>query len=219
MRDHNARNVDLRVEAAGAAETLKRAQDRHAALKLELLEAEAAMNRAKVADQEAQASLIGIEDRDEAPLKHRMAKAGEINRKVAANKAAEQALAEAEGAEYRAAKLTLRLAEIDAQKAEELAASKLPVKDLIFTDDGVTYQGAPFSQASQAQQIKITCALAFADRPTIRIIGVPDASLLDDESLETMRKIADAYGAQIFEEVVRTDDPAAIRIEDGKVVE
>jgi DNA repair exonuclease SbcCD ATPase subunit len=219
VRAENAHNADLRREAESAAQTLEFSQERHAELKLKLLEAEMAMKQAHVANSEAQASLIGIEDADEAPIRQRMQDVGETNRKVNANKAAEKAVGAAEEAAKQALKLTARLGEIDAEKAEALAASKLPVKDLSFTDDGVTYQGVPFSQASQAQQIKVSCALAFADRPTIRIITVPDASLLDDESLGTMRKIADAYGAQIFEEMVRTDDPAAIRIEDGVVVE
>lgn len=218
VNETNLENNARRFEAKVAADTLASAQERHARLKQQLVEAEREMKQAYESDAVAKAALIGLEDADESAIIQQIRDAGEINRQVDANEQAAAALEEAEDAANKSLSLTQRLADIEEEKADKLAKSNLPVAGLSFTEDGVTYQGLPFSQASQAQRIKIACALAFADGKPLRVIFVRDASLLDRESLAMMETIAAHYGAQIFMEIVDSKDPAAIRIEDGLVV-
>lgn len=215
----NRRNNDLRYEAKQAGATLESAQEEHAALKLKLAEAERAMKDAYQVDADAKAQLINLEDADEAPVIQQIREAGETNRKVAANAAAGDAIDGAEDAANQALLLTQRLAAINEQKADRLAKSKLGVPGLSFSDDRGYFRDLPLEQASQAQQIKIWASLFFADNPAIRVLFVRDASLLDRKSRATIAQIAEHHKAQFLLEMVESDDPAAIRIENGLVVE
>ncbi len=114
--------------------------------------------------------------------------------------------------------LTFAIEEIDAQKAEGLAAAKFPVDGLGFSEDGVTYQGVPFSQASSAEQIRVSLAMAMASNPELRVIRILDGSLLDDDNLALITGMAADADYQVWiERVGTTADGTAVLIEDGQV--
>ena len=144
--------------------------------------------------------------------------ADEQNRRIEANqrRAEQEARVKTLRADY-AAK-TAALDAIDAEKAAMLAAAKFPVDGLGFGEDGtVTYQGLPLDQASGAQKLRVSMALALAGDPEIRVVLIRDASLLDDDSLALVQQMAEDRGAQVWLERVGTRDPGAIVIEDGGV--
>ena len=116
-----------------------------------------------------------------------------------------------------AAKLTAKLELIAKTKAEGLAAAKFPVDGLGFTEDGVTYQGQPFKQASSAEQIRVSMAMAIALNPALRIIRISDGSLLDSDSLALVEKTAREHNFQIWIEMVEGDHANAFTIIDGEV--
>lgn len=111
---------------------------------------------------------------------------------------------------------------IDARKAQKLEAmqgAKMPISGLSFADGIVMYDGgqgpAPFSQASKAQSIRISTAIAMAMNPAVRIILIEDASLLDDASMAVVKDMARKHGFQIWLEQIHSNDPLAIHIVDG----
>ncbi|TLK56283.1 AAA family ATPase [Glutamicibacter sp. V16R2B1] len=116
-----------------------------------------------------------------------------------------------------AAKLTAKLEQIAKTKADGLAAAKFPVDGLGFTEDGVTYQGQPFKQASSAEQIRVSMAMAIALNPALRIIRISDGSLLDSDSLALVEKTAREHNFQIWIEMVEGDHENAFTIIDGEV--
>jgi len=116
-----------------------------------------------------------------------------------------------------AAKLTAKLEQIAKTKAEGLAAAKFPVDGLGFTEDGVTYQGQPFKQASSAEQIRVSMAMAIALNPALRIIRISDGSLLDSDSLALVEKTAREHNFQIWIEMVEGDHESAFTIIDGEL--
>ncbi|GAA0187954.1 AAA family ATPase [Glutamicibacter creatinolyticus] len=116
-----------------------------------------------------------------------------------------------------AAKLTAKLEQIAKTKAEGLAAAKFPVDGLGFTEDGVTYQGQPFKQASSAEQIRVSMAMAIALNPALRIIRISDGSLLDSDSLALVEKTAREHNFQIWIEMVEGDHENAFTIIEGEV--
>lgn len=119
--------------------------------------------------------------------------------------------------------LTASIEALDAGKAAAMRAAKLPIPDLGFDDDGVTYQGVPFSQASAAEQLRVSIAMAMALNPGLRVLRVTDASLLDATSRALVEQMADTNDYQIWLEVV-ADAPGegngtvSFFIEDGSVV-
>ena len=137
------------------------------------------------------------------------------NRRIAENREAQKALEE----QY--TRLGRAIAAIDNAKAAALAAAAMPVDGLGFDDSGVTFNGVPFQQASSAEQIRVSLAMAMALNPTLRVIRILDGSLLDKFSLAAIAEAAAEHDFQVFLEMVGDSDSAdgaAVVIEDGMVV-
>jgi hypothetical protein len=60
-------------------------------------------------------------------------------------------------------------------------------------------------------------AVALASKPRLRVVLIRDGSLLDDESMELLRKFADDNDVQVWIERVGSNDADALIIEDGEV--
>jgi len=170
--------------------------------------------RARLADVER----VNAEARAEAEAKNEAARVGaaEANRKREANerRAKQAEKVAALRADYQAR--TDAIAAIDAEKAATLAAARFPVDGLGFSEAGaVTLDGLPLEQAGAATRMRVSMALALAGAPEIRVVLIRDASLLDDDSMEIVRAMAEERGAQVWLERVGDRDPGAIVIEDG----
>ncbi|KXP00864.1 AAA family ATPase [Tsukamurella pseudospumae] len=114
---------------------------------------------------------------------------------------------------------TDEIADLDRRRADGLAAAEFPVQGLGFDDGGVTYQGVPFGQASAAEQLRVSVAIAMALNPTVRVIRIADGSLLDADNLALIGEMAADRGYQVWVETVRDRgvDGPGILIEDGQV--
>lgn len=126
-------------------------------------------------------------------------------------------LLDAEGAHYK--KLTAALDQLDANKAKALSEAKMPIEGLAFDEEGVTYQGLPFAQASAAEQLRVSLAMALAMNPDIRVVRITDGSLLDGANMELVAKMAAEAGAQVWLERVSDEGEIGVVIEDGAVKE
>ena len=100
------------------------------------------------------------------------------------------------------------------------SAAEMPVAGLGFDESGVTFGGVPFGQASSAEQIRVSLAMAMALNPTLRVIRIMDGSLLDADSMAAIRAAAEEHDVQVWIEVVGDGDgdPATIVIDDGEIV-
>lgn len=110
-----------------------------------------------------------------------------------------------------------RIADLDRVKAEGLAAAQMPVVGLGFDDEGVTLNGVPFTQASAAERLKVSVAMAMAMNPTVRVICIRDAALLDQDSMAALYRFAAARDFQIWVERVDPQQGVGVIIEDGQV--
>lgn len=108
--------------------------------------------------------------------------------------------------------------EIDARKADALANAVFPVEGLSFGDEGVVFNGIPFSQASASEQIRVSLAMAMALNPRLRVIRILDGSLLDAENMAIITSMAEDQGFQIWIERVGDADGIGFIIEDGEVL-
>jgi len=115
------------------------------------------------------------------------------------------------------ATLTDKITTLDKTKADALAAAAFPVPGLGFDDDGVTFEGIPFSQASSAEQIRVSLAMAMALNPKLRVIRILDGSLLDAENLALIADMATAQDYQVWIERVADASGVGVVIEDGAV--
>lgn len=115
-------------------------------------------------------------------------------------------------------RFTATLDGLDKTRTDALAAATFPVDGLGFDDDGVTYQGVPFSQASSAEQISVSLAMAMALNPKLRVIRILDGSLLDADNLALIAEMAKDNDFQVWIERVSDTSGVGVVIEDGSVI-
>jgi energy-coupling factor transporter ATP-binding protein EcfA2 len=119
--------------------------------------------------------------------------------------------------EEKAEALTAAMAKREADKVAAVAAAKMPVPGLGLADGAVTLDGVPFEQASDAEKLKVSVALAMASNPKLRVVRVRDGSLLDAESLQLLGDMADTFDMQVWIEKVSDGERVGFVIEDGRL--
>ena len=150
-------------------------------------------------------------------LEKKLAEVEGLNTRIRENNAARGLLARKAELRESYESLTVTIDKLDQKRADALAAAKFPVDGLSFGDDGVTLEGIPFSQASSAEQLKVSTALAIAANPTLRVLRILDGSLLDSDSLAIIAGLASEHDYQVWIEVVDESGELGIVIEDGAV--
>jgi len=150
-------------------------------------------------------------------IRNQIANASHINEGIASN--AKRAKLEERVSSLREAHtgLTEVIASIDEEKAAYLAAAKWPLDGLSVGDSGVTFNGVPLEQASQAEQLRVCVALAASSRPDVGVVLVRDGSRLDEDSLRLLLTLVSEAGLQAFVERVGVGDAGAVVIENGSV--
>ena len=146
-----------------------------------------------------------------------IARATESNKKFDLLRQKNEHLAVAAENKEESDKITQRMNAREADKRSKIALAKLPVPGLGFGENEILINDVPFGQASDAEQLQVSIAMAMALNPTIRVIRVRDGSLLDKDSLAMLGKMADKNDYQVWVETVQSDSPAAIVLENGQV--
>lgn len=159
------------------------------------------------------------EPADESALRERLQGIDERNARIRANNAAREKSARIARHAEHYVELSDQIDEIDKTKAEALKRAAFPVPGLGFDADGVTFNGIPFSQASSAEQIRVSLAMAMASHPQLRVIRILDGSLLDDEAMALISDAAAEHDYQVWIERVANGDGVGFIIEDGALAE
>ena len=203
-------------------------EKRIADIQAQLTQAQGQLRAAKMAVMElddtldtAKAERAAMQTKDTTPLRARLASLETDNQKARDNAAKEKAIEAARQKAAAAADLTRQIDALDSQKAKAMADAKFPIAGLSFDESGVRYNGKPFTQASDAEKIRVSIAVYAARKPTLRAMIIRDASLLDDHSLALLDELAEEHALQILLEIVPHGDEkiaeGAIEIVDGTV--
>jgi len=150
-------------------------------------------------------------------LQLQLGNAQTINEAVERRLRREEVAEEAKASEAAARKATEMIEEADARRQELLASADLPIGGLGVDDDGVLLNGQPFSQASAAERLRTSVAMAMAMNPRLRVIRIADASLLDSSNLALISQMAEDKDFQVWLEVVDESKQMGFVIEDGQV--
>ena len=201
------------------SEEIKRLEARLVELRKTLEQITEDGKQARAALDEATAKIAQLEDIDTAPIIERINNADAINQKVRANRQHAETAALVKAKESEADALTKQLEAIEEKKLARIQSAQFPVEGLSLNDAGVTFNGIAFEQASGAEQLRVSVAIAMAANPRLKIMLCRDGSLLDKKSLALLSEIVTDNGYQCWLERVGTDDPCAIVIEDGYVKE
>ena len=187
-------------------------------LRMEIENAEDQIRVTEAALEDTQAELDELPVAcDIAAITERLSGVEERNARIRENNRARQIREEKRRLEKTREEYTAKIEEIDAEKNDALERAIFPIDGLGFDEDGVTYAGIPFSQASSAEQIRIATAMAMAANPRLRVAMIRDGSLLDDETLKGLRQQVTDAGFQLWIERVGDADAGAVIIEDGEV--
>lgn len=158
-----------------------------------------------------------LQRKDTTELEKQITNADNINAAVRANVKHKGLKENAAALNKKIESLTAEIAKLDQSKLDQLSSAKFPLPGLSFDESGVSLDGKPFSQGSQAEQLRAAIAIGLALNPRLRVIIVRDASLFDADSMRLVAEMAEANQAQIWQEVVDSKDESAIVIEDGEV--
>ncbi len=208
-------------QAAAELDLLRKVVMQHIA-RVDELERQLTAAKAEVAELQAKGKKLR-EDHDAIPtadveeVEKKLANAEAINRRVRDRKEQTKLTTELNALIEQSERLTKTIADIEAAKKKALEEAEFPVKGLEVTDEGITLDGVPFSQASQAQQLKVSVAIGLALNPELKVLLIRDGSLLDEESLAAVAKMAEEHDAQLWLEVVGNREDATVIIEDGAV--
>jgi hypothetical protein len=153
---------------------------------------------------------------DTEAIRQKIVAAEDTNQKVAANRTREATVAEAEALARKIEAEDDAVEMAQQTKALALKQAVYPVEGLGLTDDGVTFNGLPFEQASTAEQLRVSVAIGFALNPKLKVLLIRNGNALDDDSLKLVAEQAAEAEAQIWMEYV-TSDPTdvAVMIVDG----
>jgi hypothetical protein len=99
----------------------------------------------------------------------------------------------------------------------KVASAQMPVEGLSFGADGLTFGGVPLAQASSAEQLRVSLAVASALAPQLRTVLVREGSLLDEDSLEAVAEFCVANDLQVIMERVSVGDECTIVMHDGRI--
>ena len=113
--------------------------------------------------------------------------------------------------------LTKVIESIKKYKKELISTTQFPVDGLDFGDGGVLYQGLPFEQASSAQKLQVSLAIAMKLNPELRVIRIDDGSLLDSAHMQIIEQMAKDNDFQVWMECVDESGKVGIYIEDGEI--
>lgn len=118
-------------------------------------------------------------------------------------------------------RLTDAMAQREKERQDALAKAEMPIEGLGFGVDEkgkpvVTFGGVPFEQASTAEQLRASTAIAMAANPSLRVLRVKDGSLLDPKSMALLGQIAKDNEFQLWVEVVGGGEGVGIIMEDGE---
>lgn len=161
--------------------------------------------------------VAALRDPDTAELEARLADLEATNARI--REAAKYATLQGDVLRWRAeyARFTEEIEALDRAKAEALAAAVFPVPGLGFDEEGVTLNGVPLKQASQAEQLRVSVGVAMSLNPELRVLRIQDGSLLDSDSLAVLEHAAREKDYQLWIECVDESGSVGVYIEDGEV--
>ncbi len=174
-----------------------------------------------VAAQEAEISRLAaqeVQPIDESEIVETLVSVADTNRKIAENESYRKRAAELDAKRQESAALTATIEAIDQAKREMLEGAEYPIPELsIHPENGVYLNGNPLSQASGAEGLRASMAIAIAMNPGFPVALIRDGSLLDANSLAMVEQMAAEKGCQIWMERVGEGEEGSVIIAEGAV--
>ncbi len=211
--------VDV-VAIAGALQAAEQIHQKRTALldehrRLTVQKAEIEHRLAEIV-REGQA-LPAAHDESRETLVANLASADETNKAVRVKHQRRALEADLAQAEEQSEGFTATINACDTRREHLLEQASFPIEGLSFDEEGVLYNDVPFAQASAAERLRVSVAMAMALNPQVRVIRITDGSLLDSENLALIESMAAEHDFQVWIERVDESGDVGVVIEDGEV--
>lgn len=97
-----------------------------------------------------------------------------------------------------------KIKKLEKDRTKQIEAVKMPIEGLEFTEFGLSYNGLPFAEdnVSMGRRIEIGVMITAALNPSLPIVQIKDASLLDEDMKSSIDKFCSENKIQPFYEVV-----------------
>lgn len=214
-RDRVASEVRAKREAAAIATREREELER----KVEALrmEADNCMGQAAELESKLTSAPPLPEPIDTTAVREKMNQAREINRNVTLREQKVEQLRAVLKLEDESEKITKAMDARNEAKIKAISEARLPVEGIGFGDGVILLNGFPFVQASDAEQLRASIAIAMALNPKLKVIRVRDGSLLDEDSMKMLAEMAKDKDYQVWVERVDGSGKVGFVLEDGHV--
>jgi hypothetical protein len=157
---------------------------------------------------------------DTSVVEEKLRTASDINIQAEQFKAYQKAVKELSEAKKASEILTTKLDGIKAEKVAAVAKSPLPFKNLEFDPEvGLLIDGIPFSQRSSSEKLRISARIGMQLKPGLRVLYIPEGSLLDDDSYAAIKEMAEKLDYQVLVEVVgEAEGENVICLREGRLI-
>lgn len=152
------------------------------------------------------------------PIQERLRNLDAVNQAVRDRKAYERTAADLAAAQHLHEGAQIALDAIDRTKRDGLAKAAFPIDGLSVDEDGVTFNGVPFGQVNSAMRRRVAFAIATSGDPKLKLVIVKDGDLLDTDSLDAIREVADERGYTVLVERDRDESRSiGFTVQDGSL--
>jgi len=206
------------ISAAAAERRVHELEQRIIDLQEELATAKKEQREKECLEKSARERAKQIQVPDIDAIRERLKNAEAVNEKVRENKRRADRLVALETTRKEYDDLTKKIDAAREERRRMIEALEFPIEGLALEEGSVLYNGLPFDQASQAEQLRVSVAMGLALNPTLKLLLIRDGSLLDGSNVEAIAKMAQEAGAQILMERVEVDAQTSVVISDGMVV-
>lgn len=209
-------------ELESANERLENMLEELRRLQEKIHDAQVFMNDLREDRTELEYTVEGLVYADEQEVKDQIAKVEETNNRIDANIKFDKETEKLETKKTEHQTLTQKIQKIDTDKQDQLSKIDFPIDGLSFNENDVLYNDLPFNekQLSSEELLRVSFAIAIAARPNLKNILIREGSLLDENNLKLIGKMAKDAGIHCFIEVVGNDaEKATILIENGEIKE
>lgn len=207
---HNQRGVDLENALQSDRENLEE-------VRMKIAELENTADQITERINKGKEELDAFKPMEVPDVQDKVNEAQRTNELIRQRTECEEITAVLEEAKEKAEGMTDRINDIDASKQKQLAGAKFPVEGLSFDENGVLFNGVPFQQASGAEALEVSLAMGMAMNPRLKVMLIRDGSLLDEDALKEVARMADANDCQVWMERVGKGEECSVIIEDGQV--
>lgn len=114
-------------------------------------------------------------------------------------------------------RLTSAIDAIEQKKRDSLARAQMPIAGLSMDGDTVTFNGIPLDQASGAERLRVSTAIAAALNPKLRVIRIRNGNDLDEDGVKLLAEFAQQQGLQVWIERIVPGTENAVILEDGHI--